>query len=235
MQEQPAPEELKVIKIPEILPILPLFNVLVFPKMMFPMEIFGDQAMTLVDEAMAKDRLIGLVMSKKSPPETKHTTEDFHTIGTSCVILKMAKLSDNKAQLLVQGISRFRIEAFLEGKPYIQARITNLDDNEIKDLEAEAMMANLVSLFDRIVKLSPFLPQEFGAMAKSITLPSVLADMIASIINATVEEKQLILETLNVKDRLKEATKLVNHQVEILELGSKIQSQVKSDMDKSQR
>ena len=235
MPDQPAPEELKVIKIPEILPILPLFNVLVFPKMMFPMEIFGDQAMTLVDEAMAKDRLIGLVLSKKSPLETGQAPDDFHTIGTSCVILKMAKISDNKAQLLVQGISRFSIKGFIEGKPYIQAQIANIEDEEGKDLEVEALMANLVSLFDRIVKLSPFLPQEFGAMAKSITLPGTLADMIASIINATVGEKQLILETLNVKDRLKEATKLVNHQVEILELGSKIQSQVKNDMDKSQR
>jgi ATP-dependent Lon protease len=191
--------------------------------------------MTLVDEAMAKDRLVGLVMSKKSPLETRQAPEDFHTIGTSCVILKMAKISDNKAQLLVQGISRFSIKGFIEGKPYIQARIANIEDEEGKDLEVEALMANLVNLFDRIVKLSPFLPQEFGTMAKSITLPGVLADMIASIINATVEEKQKILETLNVKDRLKEATKLVNHQVEILELGSKIQSQVKNDMDKSQR
>jgi ATP-dependent Lon protease len=235
MPDQRAPEELKVIKIPDLLPILPLFNILVFPKMMFPMEIFGDQAMTLVDEAMARDRLIGLVMSKKSALETKQPPEDFNTIGTSCVILKMAKVSDDKAQLLVQGISRFRITSFVEGKPYIQARIENLEDEEIKDLEVEALMANLVSLFDRIVKLSPFLPQEFGAMAKSITLPGVLADMIASIINATAEEKQRILEALNVKTRLKEATKLVNHQVEILELGSKIQSQVKNDMDKSQR
>ncbi len=97
------------------------------------------------------------------------------------------------------------------------------------------MMANLVNLFDRIVKLTPFLPQEFGAMAKTIASPGVLADMIASIINATLEEKQQILETLDIKERLKEVTRLVNHQVEILELGSKIQSQVKNDMDKSQR
>ena len=96
-------------------------------------------------------------------------------------------------------------------------------------------MANLVNLFDRIVKLTPFLPQEFGAMAKTIASPGVLADMIASIINATLEEKQQILETLDIKERLKEVTRLVNHQVEILELGSKIQSQVKNDMDKSQR
>ncbi len=235
MSEQTAPEELKVIKIPEILPILPLFNVLVFPKMMFPMEISGDQSMTLVDEAMAKDRLIGLVMSKKSPLETKYQPEDFYTIGTSCVILKMAKTADNKAQLLVQGISRLRIISFVEEKPYIQARIETLEDQDIKNLEIEALMANLVNLFDRIVKLTPFLPQEFGAMAKSVASPGILADMISSIINATLEEKQQILETLDIKERLKEVTRLVNHQVEILELGSKIQSQVKNDMDKSQR
>ena len=235
MTEQSTPEELKIVTLPDILPILPLFNVLVFPKMMFPMEIFGDQSMTLVDEAMAKDRLIGLVMSKKSTMETKYEPDDFHKIGTSCVILKMAKTADNKAQLLVQGIGRFSITSFVGGKTYLQAQVTNLEDEEIKDLEVEAMMANLVSLFDRVVKLTPFLPQEFGAMAKSITMPGILADLIASIINATVEEKQLILATLDVKNRLKEVTKLVNHQVEVLELGSKIQSQVKNDMDKSQR
>jgi ATP-dependent Lon protease len=235
MSEQTAPEELKIIKIPEVLPLLPLFNVLLFPKMMFPMEIFGEQSMTLVDEAMARDRLIGLIMARKSPPETRYEREDFHEIGTSCVILKMAKTADHKAQLLVQGISRFSITEFVPGKTYIQARVVTLEDEEVKDLETEALMANLVNLFDRIVKLTPLLPQEFGAMAKSITSPGILADMIASIINATVEEKQRILETMDVKERLKEVTRLVNHQVEILELGSKIQSQVKSDMDRSQR
>jgi ATP-dependent Lon protease len=148
----------------------------------------------------------------------------------------MAKMADNKAQLLVQGISRLKIISFEQEKPYIQARIETLEDqDDIKNLEIEALMANLVNLFDRIVKLTPFLPQEFGAMTKSIASPGILADMIASIINATLEEKQQILETLDIKERLKEVTRLVNHQVEILELGSKIQSQVKNDMDKSQR
>ena len=123
----------------------------------------------------------------------------------------------------------------MEGKPYLRARVENLEDVEVKDIEVEALMANLVGLFERIVKLSPFLPQEFGAMAKTITEPGVLADLVASVINATIEEKQKILEILDVKERLREVTRLVNHQVEILELGSKIQSQVKDDMDKSQR
>ncbi|HOK07040.1 MAG TPA: endopeptidase La [Syntrophales bacterium] len=235
MPDQKPPEELKVIQIPEILPILPLFNILVFPKMMLPMEVFGEQSINLVDEAMAKDRIIGLILAKKSPLETNYRAEDFHSVGTTAVILKMAKVSDKKAQLLVQGIGRFRIVEFLDSQPYLHARIEPLEDTEIKDIEVEALMVNLTTLFERVVKLTPFLPQEFGAMAKSVTDPGVLADLIASIINVSVEEKQTILETLDVKERLREVTRLVNHQVEILELGNKIQSQVKDDMEKSQR
>ena len=147
----------------------------------------------------------------------------------------MAKTTDNKTQLLLQGIGRIRIVELLEGKPYLRARVENLEDREAKDIEVEALMANLVGLFERIVKLSPFLPQEFGAMAKSIAEPGVLADIIASVINSPIEEKQKILDILDVKERLREVTRLVNHQVEILELGSKIQTQVKDDMDKNQR
>jgi len=165
----------------------------------------------------------------------KYQPEDFYTIGTVAVIMKMAKGMDNKAQLLVQGVSRFRVVEFIEGKPYLEARVQVLEDMEVKDIEVEALMANLVSLFERVVKLTPFLPQEFGSMVKTITEPGTLADIVCSVINVTPEEKQSVLETLDVKERLRLVTKLVNHQVEILELGNKIQSQVKDDIDKSQR
>jgi len=234
MTDQKTANEMKIIHIPETLPILPLFNMIVFPKMMLPLEVFGDQSLQLVDEAMAKDRIIGLVLARKSPPETTYQAEDFYTIGTSAVILKMAKTTENKAQLLVQGIERFHISEIVTGKPYLQARIESIQDQDSKDIEVEALMANLVGLFERIVKLTPFLPQEFGSMAKTITDPGVLADLIASIINVPTEEKQTILELIEVKQRLREVTRLVNHQVEVLELGNKIQSQVKDDMDKSQ-
>ena len=216
---------------------LPLAGAFVFPKMLFPLEVSGASAISLIDEAMAGDRLIGLVMLKQAgdPAEGPHKMEDFYGVGTSVVILRMAKTADNKTQLLLQGIGRFRIVELLEGKPYLRARVENLEDREAKDIEVEALMANLVGLFERIVKLSPFLPQEFGAMAKTVSEPGVLSDIIASVINAPIEEKQKLLEILDVKERLREVTRLVNHQVEILELGSKIQSQVKDDMDKSQR
>ncbi|MCX7982740.1 MAG: endopeptidase La [Syntrophales bacterium] len=235
MSDSMSGDDLKVIRVPEVLPILPLFNMIVFPKMMLPLEVFGEQSIALVDEAMAQDRMIGLVLSKNPPQEMKYRPEDFYPIGTVAIILKMAKGMEKKAQLLVQGISRFLIREFVEGKSYLQARIETLEDVEVKDIEVEALMANLVGLFDRVVKLTPFLPQEFGAMAKTITEPGVLADLVCSIINVTPEEKQSVLETLDVKERLRLVTKLVTHQVEILELGNKIQSQVKNDMDKAQR
>jgi ATP-dependent Lon protease len=230
-------EELKIANIPETLPLLPMTGSFVFPRMLMPMEISGSSANSLIDEAMTKDRMIGLLMPKNSdqPVEDAHNIEDFYEIGTNVVIVRMAKTIDNRTQLLVQGVGRFRLTAMLEGKPYLYGHIEPVEDIGRKDIEIEALMVNLVNLFDRIVKLSPLLPQEFGAMAKAITEPGVLADMIASIINASFEEKQHILEILNVKERLREVTKLVNHQVEILELGNKIQNEVKGDIDKSQR
>ncbi len=236
MPQKPS-EELKIADIPAILPVLPISGAFVFPKMLFPLEVSGTSAISLIDKAMAGDRLIGLAMLKKSeePTEGTHKIEDFNSVGTSVVILRMAKTADNKTQLLLQGLGRFRILELLEGEPYLVARVENLEEKEIRDLEIEALMANLVGLFDRIVKLSPFLPQEFGAMAKTVTDPGVLADIITSVINAPIEEKQKVIEMLDVKERLRHVTRLVNHQVEILELGSKIQSQVKDDMDKSQR
>jgi len=235
MTDKKTPEEMKIGKIPEILPIIPLFNLVAFPNMVFPLEVFGERSITLVDEAMTSDRIVGLVMSKKSPDDIKYRSEDFYEIGTSAVILKMAKAGDNRAQLLIQGISRFKVKEFIDDKPYSRARLEPLEDHYTMDIEIEALVTNLTGLFEKMVKLSPFLPQEFGMMAKSITVPGVLADVVASVVNAAAEEKQKILEILDVKERLKEVTRLISHQVEILELGNKIQSQVKSDIDKTQR
>jgi ATP-dependent Lon protease len=235
MTQQNGSENKNTFNIPEVIPILPLQNVLVFPKTMIPLEVTGS-ASVLVDEAMTKDRLLGLIMTKKEPgTPNQYEKNDLHEVGVCAVILKMAKTSENRTQLLLQGLSRFSIEELVEGKPYQQARIKLLEEKDVKDLETEALMSNLLALFDRILKLSPFLPPEFGPMAKSITEAGTLADLIASIINAPVEEKQKVLDIVDAKQRLKELTRMVNHQMEVLELGNKIQTKVKDDIDKSQR
>jgi ATP-dependent Lon protease len=147
----------------------------------------------------------------------------------------MAKTQDNRAQLLVQGLSRFKILEFMDSKPYLQAKVEMIPEVETKDTETEALVANIINLFTRIAELSPGLPPEIGVMAKSIQDPGTLADMISSTINSTPEEKQKILELIDINERLKEVTRMANHQLEILELGNKIQTQVKGDIDKSQR
>jgi ATP-dependent Lon protease len=235
MADPQAPMEIDAEKIPELLPILPLFDAVLFPKMVLPLVVMQGESVQLVDEAMAKNRIIGLVVSSK--PDGKETPgqEDLAAIGVSALILKMAKTQDNRAQLLVQGLSRFRTTAFEEGRPYMRARIETIKEFEEKDNETEALMSNVLGQFSRIVELSPGLPPEIGQMAKTVQEPGTLADMVASTINATPEEKQQVLELIDVKRRLQEVTRLLNHQVEILELGNKIQSQVKGDMDKSQR
>ncbi len=237
MTEQNLFEENKNFSIPEVIPILPLHNVLLFPKMMIPLEIMGANSIQLIDDSMVKDRLMGLIMAKKEPDtiDYQYKLEDLHTVGTAATIVRMAKVSENKTQILLQGISRYQIVELINDKPYLQARIVVLEDKEIKNIETEALIANLLVLFDRILKLSPFLPPEFGPMAKSIKEAGILADMITSIINAPIEEKQKILNIADNNERLRELTRLVNHQMEILELGNKIQTKVKNDIDKSQR
>jgi ATP-dependent Lon protease len=235
MADEQSSMEFDEEKVPEVLPILPLYDAALFPKMVLPLVVLQGESVQLVDEAMAKDRIIGLMVSKKPDDKATPDREDLAEVGTSALILKMAKTQDNRTQLLVQGLSRFRIKNFEEGKPYLVARIELLKDVEKKDNETEALMSNIIGQFERIVELSPGLPPEIAQMAKTIQEAGTLADMIASTINSSPEEKQQVLEIKDVKLRLKEVTRLLNHQLDILELGNKIQSQVKGDMDKSQR
>lgn len=232
--KMPNPE-----KIPEILPILPLFDVVLFPKMVLPLIVLQKESIQLIDDAMSKTRIIGTVASKLNEPKADYTSNDLYSIGSSAIILKMAKVDEDKAQLLLQGLGRFNLTKYTQQQPYFQARIQPLESlwngNKKKDKEIEALMANLINQYQKIVELSSGLPPEIAAMAKSLEEPDILADMVTSTINSTTQEKQQVLETLNIKERLNKVTKMVNYQLDILEMGNKIQTQVKGDMDKQQR
>ncbi len=222
--------------IPKKIPILPIVDTNLFPKMVLPLVLIQKEAIELIDEAMAGNRMLGLLLSKRSDLDSKHRTDDLHRIGTVAMILKMSKMEDEKAQLLIQGLERFKVVEFLQGKQYMQAKIEVLENrNGDRHKENRALMANIVGQYEKIITLSPGLPSEMGHMIKSLQEPHVLADMVASTINAPVKEKQNVIELLNVNLRLKKVTRLVNDQLEILEMGSKIQNQVKEDMDKRQR
>ncbi|MCP4720044.1 MAG: endopeptidase La, partial [Desulfobacteraceae bacterium] len=222
--------------IPNKIPVLPIVDTNLFPKMVLPLVLIQKEAIELIDEAMAGNRMLGLLLSKRSDLGSKHRADDLHRIGTVAMILKMSKMEDEKAQLLIQGLNRFKVVNFLQGKQYMQAEIAVMEcKNAGRHKENRALMANIVEQYEKIVELSPGLPSEMGHMIKSLQEPNVLADMVASTINAPVKEKQKVLELLDVNLRLKKVTRLVNDQLDILEMGSKIQSQVKEDMDKRQR
>ncbi|WP_300455149.1 endopeptidase La [Desulfobacula sp.] len=222
--------------IPHTIPILPIVDTNLFPKMVLPLVLIQREAVELIDEAMAGNRMLGLLLSKRSDIDSRHTAEDLHRIGTVAIILKMSKMERDKAQLLIQGLDRFKVIQFLQNKKYMQAKIEIIENrNADRNKENRALMANIVEQYEKIVALSPGLPSEMGHMIKSLQEPTVLADMVASTINAPVKEKQNVIELLDVTKRLKKVTRLVNDQLEILEMSSKIQSQVKEDMDNRQR
>jgi ATP-dependent Lon protease len=235
MTENKPSVEYATENLPTALPILPLYDAALFPKMVLPLVVMEEDSIKLVDEAMSKDRIIGLVVSKKQENVQPDADGDLAKVGCSALILKMAKAEDNRAQMLVQGLSRFKIKKFVKGKTYLQAEVDHIEDVEREDDQTAALMANLVKQFGRIVELSPGLPPEIQQMSSSIKEPGTLADMVASTINSSPEEKQKVLEVRDSTTRLKLVTKMVNHQLSILELGNKIQSQVKGDMDKRQR
>lgn len=222
-------------KIPEVLPILPVVDLTLFPKMVLPIMVEEEGSQKLVDEAMAKDRLIGIVVSKEKDLKASHKPDALYKMGTAALILKMAKPDDHVTQLLVQGISRFRIEGFTTDEPYLSARIEPVSEETVKDIEVDAMMSNLVGLYQKVLEFSPYLPRELGALSRSLDEGGMLADLIASSLNIGKDKKQKILEAVDIKKRLKEVTRLINQELQVLELGHKIQSQVKQDMDKSQR
>jgi ATP-dependent Lon protease len=238
MTEENPPEAAAANKMPDILPLLPVVDSVLFPKMVTPLLVMQPDSVQLIDEAMSKDRMIGMVFAKPDPAQEGPPKPDsYASIGTSAMILKMAKTPENRTQLLVQGLGRFRVKRMVqaEGKAFFQAEVEHLVEDSSHDTEIEALMTNIVNLFARVVQASPTLPAEVVYMAQSIKEAGTLADMIASSLNATAEEKQKVLEIGPVADRLKEVTRIVNKQLEILELGKKIQDQVKEDMDKKQR
>ena len=230
-----APQGEEAHNVPDILPILPVIDIALFPRMVLPLVVQEDASRRLVDEAMAKDRLIGLVVSKKAELAGSYEASDLYNVGTAALILKMSRPDERGTQLLVQGTSRFRVLEYMKDATYLRARIEPIPEQVVKDMEVDAMMSNLVGLYQKVLELSPYLPKELESLSRSLDDGGMLADLVASSLNITKEEKQHILELEDVKERLKEVTRMINRELEVLQLGQKIQSQVKQDMDKAQR
>lgn len=221
------------VSIPEELAIIPGGPGPVFPAMLVPIAVTTENTIKLIDDAVAGDKMVGVFAQR--PGVEEPAPANIYEIGAAASIVKMLKMPDGTVHALLQGIARIRLAQVVQVEPYIRGRIERVEETQDKTPELEALIRNILSQFQRLVSLAPNLPDELSIAAINVTEPGMLADFVAVHSNLKPEEGQEILETLDVKERLEKLTAYVNRELDILELGSKIQSQVKSEVDKNQR
>jgi ATP-dependent Lon protease len=221
------------IEIPQTMPILTVNNFVLFPFMIAPIIVTDEKNKKLVDEVTIGERLLAVV-ARKVPGEAPPTFSDIYTHGTAAIVLRMLKIPDGTVRLLIHGVERIRIVEPLASEPYLKARIEVVAQESPQDKEVEAMMLTARTLLQKAVSLSS-LPDDLGIAAMNISDAGKLADLIASNISLKLAEQQEILEIANTKRRLERTLSYLNREVEMMELGSKIQSQMKTEIDKTQR
>ena len=221
-------------KIPEELPILPIKGTIVFPLIIVPLVAVKERAIKLIDDALEGDKILGLVAQKNLKKEIPGK-DDVYRVGTASTIAKMLRFPDGSLRLLVQGISRIRIKEFTQEEPYLKATVKIIEERWEKGVKVEALMRNIVSMFQKLIELSPHLPEELEAIVINIEEPGRLADFIVANLNFELEDKQKILETFGPVKRLQNLTPILMKEINILELGAKIRSQVKDEIDEDQR
>jgi ATP-dependent Lon protease len=217
-----------------VMPILPLKETVVFPDSMIPLAIGQERSIRLVDEAVANDRPIALVTSRDGEDEAQ-SADDLYAVGTAAAIHKMIRVPDGTLRILVQGLRRVQLTRIVQDDPYLVGEFEELPDVITREKEIEALARNVETLFSRIIALVPYLPDELQLAAANAEDPSALANLIATTMRLKTSEKQELLEEADVEARLRKLTVLLNRELELLELGTKIQSQVHSEMEKSQR
>ena len=220
--------------IPDELPVLPLRGTVLYPDLILPIMVGRKKSVKLIDDAMDSDRIIGVITQKRSEIEDPKET-DLYSVGVAALILRMIRELDGSQRVIVQGVSRMKVKEYFQREPYFKARVEVIDEGLVQGVEIDALMMNLKNLFQRAVELAPYLTSELGTMVSNIKSPAILADLIASNLNISTTEKQGILETFDIRERLTKVHLFLNKEVQVLELGNKIQSQVKEDMDRTQR
>ncbi len=219
-------------KIPAELPILPLKNVVVFPYVIVPLVISQQDHARLIDEALIGGKIVGLFLQKG---EKKQDNGDLHEVGTAGQIIKMLRFPDGSVRFLVQGVARIRVKKFIRKTPYLVAEVERVKEELESSIELEALVRNLLDQFAKVVSLAPYLPDDLQISAMNIEDPGKMADLIASNLNIPVEQKQDVLSTSNIRERLSRLTSYVNRELNVLELGKQIQSRAASEMGRDQK
>src|SRR3989449_2755849 len=223
--------------LPHELPILPLRDTVLFPNSFMPLAVARESSVRLIDEAISSGKLIGVFTQRDATVEEPQQG-DLYRVGTASHIHKMFKLPDGSLRLIVQGLVRLTLDAVTEGRPYLRARVSPATEvfRDEDRLEVDALLRNIKTNFQQVVSLSPLLSDDLQTLAMNIAEPGRLADFIAaSLTTISTPVKQEVLETLDVRARMDSLNRILIKELEVLELGSKIQSQVQSEVGKNQR
>ena len=222
--------------IPAVLPVLPLRESVIFPTLIAPLSVSRQSSVEAIDASVAQDRMVA-VLTQRSPFADELGIEDLYSFGCVAIIRTLVKMPD-ATRLIVQGLSRFRVTEVLQTKPFMQVKIEVVEEPAIEDGqedEAEAMRRSIASMFEQAVLLSPALPDELRNLSQAVAEPNTMADLVAAHLQVAPEEKQRILETVPLLERQRGLLNILNKEVRVLELTSKVHEEVSSELSRSQR
>jgi ATP-dependent Lon protease len=223
------------VEVPEQLSILPLRNSVLFPGSIIPIDVGRRKSVRLVEEAISKERPVIGILTQRDARTEDPTEGDMYSVGCAARILKVIKLAKDNFSVILQGVSRIKISEYTQQEPFILARVTPIPDPTSTDVELDALVMNLKDIAKRVIKLMPELPKEAGALVDSVTEPGQLADLITSNLDIQVDEKQDVLETFDIKARMRTVLQFLSRQLEVLKVREKINTQVQEEMGRNQR
>ncbi|MFV2062426.1 MAG: LON peptidase substrate-binding domain-containing protein, partial [Chloroflexota bacterium] len=214
---------------PHVLPLVALRETVIFPEMIVPLQVGREKSVKALDTAVAEDSLIALVTQRQAEREDIESPDELYGVGTLAKIAQIVQAQDGTVRAIVQGQQRLRLLGFESTDKFISARIELITDESPEDLEVQALVRTVQGQIEQYVQSGAPVPPEAAVAARNITEPGLLADMVAYSPDMTTEQRQELLETLDVVERLKLVSTFLARQVEILELKGRIQSEVKSE------
>jgi ATP-dependent Lon protease len=220
--------------LPDALPVLPLREMVTFPETFTPLAVGQERSIKLVDDVLGANRMLAMVASRDAENE-EPGPDDLYEIGVVGVVARMLKVPDGTIRILVQGAQRIRLGPYVAEEPYLVARISELPDVIEPSAELEALTRNVQRTFSEIIEQIPYLPEELQMAVANIDDPSALAHLIGGALRISTEEKQELLEEVDVAKRLRRLSQILARELEVVQLGTQIQSQVQSEVDKGQR
>jgi ATP-dependent Lon protease len=219
----------------EEIPLLPIRNAVLFPGAVAPFDVGREKSVALVEDIENQSQPIIVIFAQRDPSTDDPGQQELYPVGVAARVLKALKHSSGNYSLILQGLVRVRMEHVTSEHPYLKSRVSRLDEPKSEDVETEALAMSLRDIAKQVIQLMPELPREAGSLIDSIQEPGQLADLVAANLDTPVDEKAGLLETLDVKERIRKVLRLLTRQLEILKMRERINSQIKEEMGKNQR